>query len=634
MSNMDNITKAQILEAIRTRITNGLNYQQIESEFIDAGYTKEQIHAFYNEAIESQVQNASDVNSDNFSEKPSHKTTIFVASFFFVCAIVVVLAGWLFKDNLVVFIDSFTPKSELTLSVFDSWIDASSDHISLGKVTEKQAERLCGIGSHDTSCQWGEAGIEPSEDYTGDFAVTLLASDEYLKEDEQYEIGIENALRNRTYRVFILHEDLLGRLNGINEVILTEAGSRNGMRIYTWDLSQVSGFIAQSETLPEGTYSIVAVEVETGFVSEKSDWFRVKSEDDPDQEDNIARAANTPLIDSYWDGRGVFVDGGPSNEDTVSPRGDVEMYDIFRGVDFPEKDELNTVVLVQGGGVVIVLYNIEFINFDNREFTIEELLTELAANDGAMYSTKPFDVEVSDRSENTENEEKAPVITPENIDEFTASQERADKINRIRESYPSPGPAASPSIEIVEAQLPVIYARYSNLPPVAWHFTSVGFEENVIFPFEKLETGGSGVVEIRVPAMVFGGPGEYVIEARSLEDSDQTYESQPFYIELPEKPKIIEVSAVYASETTNEEVVLTWESINADYCRIRDAAGKVFADEAPASGSMSVTIEPEESYSTIFDFYCFSDEMSNYGFTSPNNLQWDNQFARVVTLEQ
>lgn len=61
---MDNITKAQIQEAIRTRVTNGLNYEQIESEFINAGYTKEQIQAFYSE-VTNTAQQADPVLSTN-----------------------------------------------------------------------------------------------------------------------------------------------------------------------------------------------------------------------------------------------------------------------------------------------------------------------------------------------------------------------------------------------------------------------------------------------------------------------------------------------------------------------------------------------------------------------------------------
>jgi hypothetical protein len=53
---MDNITKVQIQEAIRTRVTDGLSYQQIESEFIDAGYTKEQIQSFYTEVTNADKQ--------------------------------------------------------------------------------------------------------------------------------------------------------------------------------------------------------------------------------------------------------------------------------------------------------------------------------------------------------------------------------------------------------------------------------------------------------------------------------------------------------------------------------------------------------------------------------------------------
>ena len=100
---MDNVTKAQIHEAMRTRVANGLSYQQIETEFINAGYTKQQIQAFYNEATDSQVQSTPDISNNNLPDRPSHLTAILVTSFLSVCAIVVVFAGWLFKDDLVIF---------------------------------------------------------------------------------------------------------------------------------------------------------------------------------------------------------------------------------------------------------------------------------------------------------------------------------------------------------------------------------------------------------------------------------------------------------------------------------------------------------------------------------------------------
>jgi len=46
---MDETTRQQIHEAIRTRIANGLSYEQIESDFTAVGYTREQIAAFYAE---------------------------------------------------------------------------------------------------------------------------------------------------------------------------------------------------------------------------------------------------------------------------------------------------------------------------------------------------------------------------------------------------------------------------------------------------------------------------------------------------------------------------------------------------------------------------------------------------------
>ncbi|MBY0539296.1 hypothetical protein K2P56_02585 [Patescibacteria group bacterium] len=263
-------------------------------------------------------------------------------------------------------------------------------------VTKASARDVCAISAGAGTCAWGGEIVTQSSSLeekvaAGAFSVSLSPDEGPLTFGLQYHIEVRDPTAvTPQYRMFVIHKDLLGRINGIHEARITaETSPRADAKVFEWYLEEK--YITEAGTeavvrLREGHYQIAVVDVATGRVSGLTKLFRIGS-GSTYTSDTTKYAANTPLARSYWTGKGVFFDGA-GGEDTINLVGDMNMYDIFKGVEFPGYTD--TLIFLQGGSVVITVVNVENIGFDDVKLKTAELKKTLEVNGGALYRTKKF----------------------------------------------------------------------------------------------------------------------------------------------------------------------------------------------------------------------------------------------------
>ena len=227
-----------------------------------------------------------------------------------------------------------------------------------------------------------------------DFSVTLVPADApQLLPGLQYHIEIRDPSEfEPKYRMFVVHKDLLDRVDGVYEAHITaETVPHGNARVFEWYLQEKhineSG-IEEVGDLRKGHYQIAVVDAASGRVSGISKVFVIGPLEEY-KSDTTRFGVNTPLAHSRWGGKGVFFDG-KGGEDIIKLVGDKGMYDIFKGVDFPEYAD--TLIFLQGGSVVITTVNVEIVEFDDVTINVRDLIAELSANKGTLYRTKKFDV--------------------------------------------------------------------------------------------------------------------------------------------------------------------------------------------------------------------------------------------------
>ena len=282
-------------------------------------------------------------------------------------------------------------QNSLSVTIFSPWTE-TGDAVIFPNVSKNSASHLCAIASHDSTCKWNGKVVRPIPYSIGSLAVSLNPVNDPLQSGMQYIIEVFGVQQGARYKIFAVHKDLLNRVTGIHELeTREEVPAKYGVRVFSWYVQQrvtrTDGTVS-IEPLPQGTYELQVANITNGTLSLPSARFRIGIPSRP-RSASVAYAANTPLINGYWDGRGLYFDGG-SGKDTLKLVGTMAMYDIFRGTDFPEKNQKNTVVFVQGGSAVIVAYNVEKIAFGSKKLTIHKLLDTLAGKEGAIYRTKRF----------------------------------------------------------------------------------------------------------------------------------------------------------------------------------------------------------------------------------------------------
>jgi hypothetical protein len=269
------------------------------------------------------------------------------------------------------------------------------------QVTVEVARDLCSIIVRSGVCAWGttlvnESGSLEQKISEQQFQVSISPDVNPMEFGLQYHINIvDPGAYSPNYRMFVVHKDLLERVNGIYEAHITaETAPQGSARVFEWYLQEKhideSGAEIRKD-LPEGHYEIVVVDTATGRISGFTKRFRIGS-GPKYSSDTVEYAANTPLAHSYWSGKGVFFDGG-GGEDTINLVGTMGMYDIFKGIDFPERGHTQTFIFIQAGSVVITVVNVENIGFDDKSLTSQELITILNANGGELYRIEKFDPE-------------------------------------------------------------------------------------------------------------------------------------------------------------------------------------------------------------------------------------------------
>jgi hypothetical protein len=185
------------------------------------------------------------------------------------------------------------------------------------------------------------------------------------------------------YRVYLMHRNVIGEIDEVHEAhIVSESGSSS--KTLMWDgneVTQDTGGNVQTVKLPKGHYELTIANVDTGVEGGISSWVQtIDSATDVDSASGTFKpyAANTPLVNSYWDGRGVFMDG-KEGEDTIDltfKRSEVVAY---RGVDMPDKNQYQVLVFYRRPDhAVVIITNVEIIKFADQTVRASDLIAELS----------------------------------------------------------------------------------------------------------------------------------------------------------------------------------------------------------------------------------------------------------------
>jgi len=253
------------------------------------------------------------------------------------------------------------------------------------------AQGLCGL-VYGNFCAWNGSAIKEKTFYlygSKDKQPSITVSQPYPKTVVQYgpsvPIRFTDAGPTGPHRVYLIHRNLLGEVNEVHEAhIVSESGTSELTLV--WDgneslLNERGSLVVQK--LPKGHYELVVVNTATGVEGGVSSWIHtIDSASDVDKVTGSyikPYALNTPLVNSYWDGRGIFFDGG-GDEDNIGLTFKRSEIAVFRGIDVPEKGQLNTLVFFRRpDNVVIVTANVETFQFADQKLTVAQLLQQIAS---------------------------------------------------------------------------------------------------------------------------------------------------------------------------------------------------------------------------------------------------------------
>jgi hypothetical protein len=186
------------------------------------------------------------------------------------------------------------------------------------------------------------------------------------------------------YRVYLSHLDLLGEINEVHEADIVSTSSDGEQTTLSWDGNEILVNESGDEQIVQlrpGHYALTIANIDTG-VEGSIPGFVITSDDGhgrsvPTAELLKPYAANTPLVRSYWDGRGIFYDG-KEDVDTLRITGKRSDVVIYRGIDMPQRGELSVLVLFRRtDNAVIVITNVEKIAFDDRTEDVSDIIRTL-----------------------------------------------------------------------------------------------------------------------------------------------------------------------------------------------------------------------------------------------------------------
>ncbi len=256
-------------------------------------------------------------------------------------------------------------------------------------IPQDVAQGLCGIVYGDT-CIWNDGliGEKPFYVYGTAQSQPLLSvstpiSDTVLTYGTLYTITIHDLGPSGRYRVYLTHRNLLGEVDAVHEANVTNV-SGDATKNLTWDLNEV--FINEEKKeqvaqLKPGHYELTVANVDSGVEGSVPGIIQTVDNSHgnsvPQGELLKPYASNTPLMHSYWDGRGVFFDGkgGVDTIQLVGKRSDVVFY---RGIDMPDKGQYQTLVIFRRiDNVVMVITNVEIIKMDDQTLNTADVIRQL-----------------------------------------------------------------------------------------------------------------------------------------------------------------------------------------------------------------------------------------------------------------
>ena len=259
------------------------------------------------------------------------------------------------------------------------------------QTTKPVAEGLCGLVLSFT-CVWEGKNIVEKPYYVNGTSETqplITVSEPYPKTVVQYGpsmlIRFSDPGPAGPHRVYLVHRNLLGEIDAVHEAhIVSESGMNPTTLVWNGNETIVDEHGAlQVRKLKKGHYELVVANTDTGVEGGVPSWIHlIDSASDTDKVTGSfikPYAANTPLVNSYWDGRGVFFDG-KENEDTVGLTFKRDEIAVFRGTDMPSENQFNTLVFYRRpDNSVIVTTNVEIFTFADQTLTLAELLAQIAS---------------------------------------------------------------------------------------------------------------------------------------------------------------------------------------------------------------------------------------------------------------
>ena len=248
------------------------------------------------------------------------------------------------------------------------------------------ARALCGLVYGD-SCAWAGMFIGQGPFYlfgnaSSQTVLDILSpeSGQTLTMGKTYTISFTNDWVVGRYRAYLVHKNLIGEVNEVHQLHIVNA-FQNGTQNLVIDLNEET-LDANGGThitpVQAGTYELVVADVDTGIEGGVQGTIQIRAAGYVPFTGTLKPyAANTPLINSYWNGGGVFMNGN-AGEDTLQMTGKRSDFAIYKGVDMPNLGQYDAVVFFRRiDNVVIIMVNTEIVKFDDQTIRTTDLIQQL-----------------------------------------------------------------------------------------------------------------------------------------------------------------------------------------------------------------------------------------------------------------
>lgn len=264
---------------------------------------------------------------------------------------------------------------------------AGTELPNIDGVSHEAALRLCAIALRDT-CIWRGVDIADKPligNAPPSISIISPVSGALLSYGDTYNILFIDPRQSGRYRVYLVHRNLLGTIDETHEAYIV-AGVGDKTKAFSWKLQELYVDETGGESvrqLAQGTYELSVANIDTGAAGLMPGTMHVGPAS-YSAADVLSRtaglkpyAANTPLLDSYWDGRGLFMNGN-GGADTLVIKGKRSDVVVYRGVDMPAQNQYETLVFFRKtDNAVIIAVNVESIRFDDQTVRAADLISQL-----------------------------------------------------------------------------------------------------------------------------------------------------------------------------------------------------------------------------------------------------------------